>query len=251
MFAAAMQGKPLRCLTPYMTGPSNVLWYTSVATQALFCAYMLWSQLAKKHPIFTAFLAASVLRSLLAIYFIRGASGDRLPLSYTYFWLWSEPILLLLQIGVAFEVHSALWRQYESLVRPVRPLVLFSLLLAIIAAALPLKAELSRFGTVRLQAVMQFEFITKRYISTMLAIFLVFSALLFLIVIRESFTMKLFRHETMLAGYLGVYAVCAFLIDMGFIKAIFVNRYLASVLTLCFVAWVSIFKPTEGLPEDS
>lgn len=232
-----------------MTAPTNVLWYSSVATQALFCAHMFWSRLAKKHPIFTAYLGCSVVLALVAIYFLWGAKDDLLPLSYTYFWLWSEPVLLLLQIAVAFEVHSTLWKQYASIVQPVRPLVLFSVLLAVVAAALPLKTELSRFGTVRLQALMQFEFVAKRYISTVLAIFLVFSALLFLIVIRESLTIRLFRHESMLAVYFGIYAVAFLTINIGWTKAVAVNNYVASALTLCFVAWMSVFKPDVGIQE--
>ncbi len=166
-----------------------------------------------------------------------------LPISYTYFWLWSEPILLLLQIAVALEVHSSLWKEYASLVEPVRPLVLFALLMALVAAALPLNAELKRFGTIRIQTMLQVEFVAKRYISMVLAVFLVFSALLFLIVIRNSFTISLFRHETMLAAYFGIYAIAALSINVGWTRALFINNYLASALTLCFVAWMAVFKP--------
>jgi hypothetical protein len=228
-----------------MAGPTNVLWYSSVAVQLLFCVHLLWSRLAKKHPIFTLYLGSSVIRSLLAVYFMTGANGDLLPLSYTYFWLWSEPILLLIQIAVALEVHSALWKEHAAMVQPVRPLLLFSLLLAIVASALPLKTELSRFGALRLQMVMQFEFVAKRYISTVLAIFLIFSALLFLIIIRDSLSFSLFRHESMLAVYFGIYAAAFLSINVGWAKALVVNNYLSSALTLCFVGWISVFRPHE------
>ena len=233
-----------------MAGPTNVLWYSSVAVQLLFCVHLVWSGLAKKHPIFTVYLGCSVLSSLLAVYFMAGANGALLPLSYTYFWLWAEPILLLLQIAVALEVHSALWKEYASMVQPVRPLLLFALLMAIVAAAVPLKVELSRFGTLRLQALMQFEFVAKRYISTVLAIFLLFSALLFLVVIRNSLTISLFRHESMLSAYFGIYAIAFFLINMGWAKALVVNNYLASALTLCFVVWMSVFKPNQQAQDS-
>jgi hypothetical protein len=180
-----------------------------------------------------------------------GANGSLLPLSYTYFWLWAEPILLLLQIAVALEVHSALWKEYASMAQPVRPLLLFALLMAIVAAAVPLKVELSRFGTLRLQALMQFEFVAKRYISTVLAIFLLFSALLFLVVIRNSLTISLFRHESMLAVYFGIYAVVVLLVNIGWTRAFRVNNYLASALTLCFVAWMSVFKPNQEAQDSS
>jgi hypothetical protein len=93
-----------------------------------------------------------------AMHYPIGANGA-FPIAYTYFWLAAEPVLLLLQIAVALEVHSALWKEYASMVQPVRPLVLFALLMAIVAAAVPLKVELGRFGTLRLQALVQFEFV--------------------------------------------------------------------------------------------
>ena len=98
---------------------------------------------------------------------------------------------------------------------------------------------------------MQFEFVAKRYISTVLAIFLLFSALLFLVVIRDSFKISLFRHETMLAAYFGIYAVAALSINVGWAKPILVNNYVASALTLCFVIWMSVFKPDRELQDSS
>jgi hypothetical protein len=172
------------------------------------------------------------------------------PVSYTYFWLGAEPVLLLLQIAVALEVHSTLWKEYATMVQPVRPLLLFALLMAIVAAAVPLKVELGRFGTLRLQALVQFVFVAKRYISTVLAIFLVFSALLFLIVIRNSLTVTLFRHETMLAVYFGIYAVVVLSVNIGWTSALRVNNYLASALTLCFVVWMSVFRPAQHSPDS-
>jgi hypothetical protein len=216
----------------------------------LFCVHLVWSSLAKKHPIFTVYLGCSVLFAIWAMHYPIRANGA-FPIAYTYFWLAAEPVLLLLQIAVALEVHSALWKEYASMVQPVRPLVLFALLMAIVAAAVPLKVELGRFGTLRLQALVQFEFVAKRYISTVLAIFLVFSALLFLVVIRNSFRISLFRHETMLAGYFGIYAIAFLLINIGWAKALAVNNYLASALTLCFVIWMSIFKPSQELEDSS
>ena len=228
-----------------MSGPINLFWYSSVAVQLLFCVHLLWTRVAKTYPIFTLYLGCSVVGSLLAVFFMRGAQGARLPLSYTYFWLWAEPILLLLQIAVALEVHARLWSRHASVVRTARPLLFFALLTALVFAAIPLKAELNRFSVVRIQAILQFEFLAKRYLSTVLAIFLVLSAILFVIVIHSSVRTSLFKHEGMLAAYFGIYAVSFFTINMGWAMASIVNNYLASALTLCFVIWMSIFKPRE------
>ena len=228
-----------------MSGPINLFWYSSVAVQLLFCIHLLWTRLAKNYPIFTLYLGCSVVGSLVAMFFMRGAQGARLPLSYTYFWLWTEPVLILLQIAVALEVHSRMWTEHSALVRPARPLLYFSLMTALVFAAIPLKAELNRFSTIRLQAVMQFEFLAKRYISSVLSIFLVLSAVLFLIVIHNSLRSSMFRHEGMLAAYFGIYAIAYFSINMGWAKALAVNNYLASALTLCYVVWMSVFKPRE------
>lgn len=225
-----------------MAEPSNLFWYSSVTVQILFCAHLLWTGMAKKHPIFTSYLACSVLRSLGAFYFTAGF-GSVLPLSYTYFWLWSEPVLLLLQIAVTLEVHSGMWKEYEHVVRPPKLVLLFLLLTAILFAAVPLKAELSRFGNIQLQVVLQFEFLAKRYISTVLALFLGFSALLFLVVVRNSVRSNLLRHESMLAAYFGIYAVVCFVVNMGWAKKTLANNYMLSALTLCLVIWISVFRP--------
>ena len=233
-----------------MSGPINLFWYSSVAVQLLFCIHLVWTRLAKNYPIFTLYLGCSVVGSLAAVFFMRGAMGARLPLSYTYFWLWTEPVLLLLQIAVALEVHARMWAEHSSMVRPAKPLLYFALLVALVFAAIPLKAELSRFSAIRLQAIMQFEFLSKRYISSVLALFLVFSAALFLLAIHNSMKSSLFRHEGMLAAYFGIYAIAVFSVDMGWTRALVVNNYLASALTLCFVIWMSVFKPREELADS-
>jgi len=231
-----------------MSDPTNLFWYCSIAVQLLFCAHLLWTKLAKRHPIFTAYLAYSVLRALVAVQFTVASNGA-LPKSYTYFWLWSEPILLLLQIAVTLEVHSGIWREQRSNISPARPLLFFSLLTAIVFAAIPMKVELSRISPNQLLAVMQFEFLAKRYISSVLAIFLVLSAVMYLVVSRNSLKSCLLQHESMLAAYLGIYAVSAFAINMGWISTPLVNHYTLSAITICLVIWISVFKPVQQLPS--
>jgi hypothetical protein len=229
-----------------MSDPTNLFWYCSVIVQLLFCGHLLWTRLAKKHPIFTAYLGYSVLRSLIAFQFTVAANGA-LPRAYTYFWLWSEPILLLLQIAVTLEVHGAMWKEQGSMVAPARPLLYFSLLTAIVFAAVPMKVELSHFSPIRLQAIMQFEFLAKRYVSTVLAVFLVLSAVLYLVMIRSSLKSSVFRHEGLLALYFGIYAVAAFAINMGWGTTPLVNHYTLSAVTLCLVIWISVLKPSQDL----
>lgn len=227
-----------------MSEPTNLFWYSSVAVQLLFCAHLIWTRLAKRHPIFTTYLGYSVLRSLVAMQFAAAANGA-LPRAYTYFWLWSEPILLLLQIAVTLEVHGAMWRERSSVARPAKPLLYFALATAFLFAAVPLKVELSHFSPIRLQAIMQFEFLAKRYVSTVLAVFLVFSAVMYLAVIRNSLKSSLFRHESILAAYFGIYAIAAFAINMGWGTTPLINHYTLSAVTLCLVVWISILKPNE------
>ena len=170
-----------------MLDTTNVLWYGSIAVEFLFCIYLMWTRLARNYPIFTACLGCSVLRSLAAMYFMKGAVGALLPLTYTYFWLWSEPVWLLLQLAVALEVHTKMWRDYGAVLRQTYPLLLFAFCTALLAAAIPVRTELARAGTSNLIAAMHFEFLVKRYVSTVLAIFLILSAALFLIVVRNGF----------------------------------------------------------------
>ena len=232
-----------------MFEPTHVLWYGSLGISLLFCINLLWTGLAKRYPVFTVYVACSLLGSIPALYFMAKANGPRLPLAYTYFWLWSEPILLLLQTGVALEIHAALWKDEASIARSLRPLLFFSLLTAIVFAATPIRSELLRSGMFRLEMVMQFEFVAKRYISTVLAIFLGLSALLYLVAIRNSLRSVLLRHESMLAVSFGIYAVAYFVANMGWSSRSSVNQYMAAAFTLCFVLWISVARP-QGRSEE-
>ena len=226
-----------------MLDTTNLLWYAEIAVECLFCLHLIWSKLAKKYPIFTTCLGFSVVRSLAAIYFMRGAVGPRLPLSYTYFWLWDEPFWLLLQVLVAWEVHTKMWKDHRDVLRQTRPLLVFALLTALTAAAVPIRVEALHAGASRLILVMHFAIQATRYISSVLAIFLVLSAGLFLVVVGNGRIHCVVRHEGIMAAYFAIYAIAAFLIDAGWARAIFVNGYFLSALTLCFVAWFSVFKP--------
>jgi hypothetical protein len=232
-----------------MLDTTNLLWYGEISVEFLFCVYLVWTQLAKIHPVFTVCLGFSVLRSLAAMYFMRGAMGARLPLSYTYFWLWSEPLWLLLQIAVALEVHTKIWKEHASMLRQTRPLLLFALLTALVAAAIPLGPEAAHAGSSRLILVMHFGLQATRYTSSVLAIFLALSAVLFFIVVGNGGTNSEFRHEGLLAAYFAIYAIAAFVINIGWALADLVNGYFLAALTLCFVAWFSVFKP-QPLPND-
>ncbi len=232
-----------------MLDTTNVLWYSSIVVQFLFGFYLIWTRLAKSYPIFTIYLAVSVLTSLGAMYFMMGAVGARLPLKYTYYWLSAEPIVLLAQIAVALEVHAGMWKGYESVVRQTRPLLVFALLMALVSAAIPVRAELVHANASHLIAMVHYGFLVTRYVSTVLAIFLVLSAVLFLIAVNNGAASSLFRHEGMLALYFGIYAIATFLVGMGWVRTTLVNGYLTSGLTLCFVAWVSVLKPQPATSE--
>jgi len=233
-----------------MTGSDSVFWYISVAVHFCFCLYLLSTRVAKSLPIFTIYLGASVIAALGAVYFMRGAHGSALPLSYTYYWVWAEPILLVLRSAVALEVHGSLWKQHAAVARPARPLLVFALLTAIVFATVPLIAELGRYNTSPLLAVVHFEFLVMRYVSTVLAAFLVLSAVLFFFVIRGSSQTDLFRHEGMLAVHFAIYATAYFLVDIGWSQADLVNKYMLSALTLCLVIWICAFKPDDILASE-
>jgi len=232
-----------------MLDTTKLLWYGAIAVQFFFCLYLVWTQLSKTYPTFTASLGCAALRSLAAMYFMRGAVGPRLPLSYTYFWLWSEPFWLLLQIAVALEVHTRMWKDHRAVLRQTRPLLWFAVLLALVSAAIPLRSEAARAEASRLIALMHFGIAATRYISSVLAIFLVLSALLFFFVVGNVRVGDVFRHEGIMAAYFAIYAICAFVIDMGWVRTTLVNGYFVSAITLCFIAWFSVFKP-QPLPTD-
>jgi hypothetical protein len=232
-----------------MMDTTNVLWYSEICVQFLFCLYLIWTRLAKTYPMFTACLGWDVLQSLAATYFMKGAVGARLPLSYTYFWLCAQPVWLLLQIAVAFEVHTKIWKEHASILRPTRALLLFALLTALVAAAVPLRSEPAHPGSSHLILVLHFGIQATRYISSILAIFLILSAVLFFLMAGNVLASSVFRHEGLVAAYFAIYAIAALVIGEGWVRAVFVNGYFLSALTLCFVAWFSVFRPMP-LPSE-
>jgi hypothetical protein len=232
-----------------MLETTNLLWYSSIAVQFLFCLHLVWSKLAKNYRVFTVYLGYSVVRDLAAIYFMRGAIGPRLPLTYTYFWLCSEPLSLLLQIALAWEVHKTMWKDHGDVLHQTRPLLIFALLMAVTAAAIPVRAEALQPGAARLILVMHFGIQATRYVSSVLAIFLVLSALLFLVVVGNARTNNVVRHEGIMSAFFAIYAIAAFLIDAHWVRTTLVNGYFVSAITLCFIAWFSVFKP-QPLPSE-
>jgi len=233
-----------------MIDTTNLLWYSEISVEFLFCLYLVWTKVAKYYPVFTLCLGSSVLRSLAAMYFMRGAAvRPHLPLSYTYFWLWTEPFWLILQVALALEVHTKMWKDYRAVLRRTCPLLIFALVTALVAAAIPLRSEAAHGAASQLIVVMHFGIQATRYISSVLAIFLLLSALLFLATVRDVRANRVFQREGIMAAYFAVYAIAAFLIDTGLVRAIFVNGYFFSALTLCFVAWFSVFKP-QPLPTQ-
>jgi hypothetical protein len=232
-----------------MLDTTNLLLYSSIGVELLFCLHLIWSKLAKCYPIFTVCLGSSVARSLAAIYFMRGAFGARLPLTYTYFWLWSEPVWLLLQVAVALEVHTKMWKDHREILWNTRPLLVFALLTALTAAGIPLRSEITRPGASRLITVMHFGITATRYISSVLAIFLVLSAVLFIVVVGNGRVNIVLRHEGIMAAYFAIYAIAAFLIDTGWALVMLVNGYFVAAITLCWLAWFSVFKP-QPLPTE-
>ena len=232
-----------------MLDTTNLLWYSSIAVELLFCLHLIWSKLAGTYPVFTVTLGYAVARDLAAIYFMRGAEGAKLPLSYTYFWLWCEPLWLLLQIALAWEVHSKMWNDHRDVLRRTRPLLVFALLMALTAAAIPVRAEALHGVASRLILVMHFGIQSTRYISSVLAVFLVLSAVLYFVVVGNGETGNVVRREGIMAAYFAIYAISAFAIDAGWTRAIFVNGYFVSAITLCIVAWFGVFKPQPLLNE--
>jgi hypothetical protein len=142
-----------------------------------------------------------------------------------------------------------MWKDHLNVLRQTRPLLVFALLTAITSAAIPVRAEALHGASSRLILVMHFSIQSTRYISSVLAIFLVLSAVLYLIVVGNGKTSNVFRHEGMTAAYFAIYAIAAFAIGTGWALAELVNGYFIAAITLCWLAWFSVFKPSP-LPGE-
>jgi len=86
-----------------------------------------------------------------------------------------------------------MWKEHLNVLRPTRPLLVFALLTAITAAAIPVRAEAGHGASSPLILVMHFGIQSTRYISSVLAIFLVLSAILYLMVAGNGKTSNVVR----------------------------------------------------------
>ena len=75
-----------------MIDTTNVLWYSSISVQFLFCVYLVWTRLAKGYPSLRGLSGCfgGSRRSARSIS-CEEPSGPVFLLAYTYYWLWLSP----------------------------------------------------------------------------------------------------------------------------------------------------------------
>jgi len=56
-------------------------------------------------------------------------------------------------------------------------------------------------------------------------------------------------HEGMTAAYFAIYTIASFAIGTGWVLAELVNGYFIAAITLCWLAWFSVFRPSP-LPSE-
>lgn len=230
-----------------MFSVTRALWYASLIVQGALIARLFWTRLSATYPFFTTYLIAAMTRSVFASVYQTGRNGA-LPLDYTYFWMATEPISLLLQAAVTWEIHIQLTAAEPRNGAVGRRVLLLALLAAIIVAALPFKAELSRIGGASLQVQLEIMFLIKRYVSTVLAIFLVAAAFKAAVVPRVPKRPRIGWQAWVMAMYCAVYAgACLFANLWNGALTLTVNAVMIPAITICFLIWLWFLKPVRSI----
>ena len=170
-------------------------------------------------------------------------------------WLLLHILLLLLQIAVAVEIHGAVSGNYPQFARGARRLLYAGVAMALVAAAAPLRFETARIEGLPVQAAVQVVILAKRYISTVLAVFLVLSALVFSLLYGRQPDSILNRHRVITVAYFAAYALACLVANLEYARSNrFVNTYLLPAAGACLLCWLFSFRrcaqagATEAVP---
>ena len=227
---------------------TEFIWYGSIGVQAALIARLMSAGLSREFPFFTSYLVISLTRTVLSAVAYPPASNGALPLAYTYFWLWTEPISLVLQTAVALEVHGAISSKEDG--RTARRILYIALAAAALVATAPLGDQSFRHGGITLVSVLQSMMRLKTSISTILAVFLIDRAAAFAIVPGALTRPRMGSHSGVLAMFFGLYAAGSLAVILaGGSLAIIVNSVFVPAITVCLLLWLYLLKPGPRVPQ--
>ncbi len=204
-----------------MLDTTNLLWYGSIAVELLFCLYLDLDEARRSYPIFTVCLGCSVARALRRdLLYARRRRARAFLFATLTSGFGLSPSGCSCRSRVALEVHTKMWKEHGEVLRKTRPLLLFALVTALTAAAIPLRSETIHARRLPGWSCDAFRNSATRYISSVLAIFLVLSAILFFVVVGNGEPATCSGTKECMAAYFAIYAIAAFLIDTGWVIAI-------------------------------
>jgi hypothetical protein len=206
----------------------GVLWIVDT----ILCAILLVRVSALRLPyrFFAVYLGASVARSFFM---------SRFPLwssSYYWAWLWSEFLILGLQVGIVEEFFTLLKAGYPNMgllaTRTIGRCRRAALVACILGGALTLGAlDWSH-------AVYRLSFLLKRGFSTTLGLSLIAVLLCVRYAGKAHLKPNLLRHAWIMAAYFSANALLCFLADTGRLPVLFLGTITQVFNVGCLVVWI-------------
>jgi hypothetical protein len=224
----------------------QVLTWTTAAAEVLALGRVCLARLYARYPCFTAYLGVDCARTVAA-YGFRLVPSDTI---YQLIWTSTEPVLLIVQILVCWELYSRVCDHYRHFRALRGRLLAVSGLVALLFCSLSLRRGIP---SVEGQSLAVYEAFIARYTTFLLASFLG-AAALFFAHFRVPIRRNVLMHGWLLAPYYVSTAVYAIAIQSH------ANKYASDCLfmgvhTIIFLGWATLLtrrgETVEVWPEVS
>jgi hypothetical protein len=209
------------------------LWWMATGGEIVAFLKLVSSKLVTVYRCFSIYLIAIAIRSLVLM---------QLPVhgtAYTSFWMYSEPVIWLLQIGIVVELYSLVLNHYSGLQR-IRLQVLNAILaLAVLVSALTLYLDVTQ--TAWRYPLLQTFFLLKRWICSLLLVFLLLMTVL-LLRYSSALSRNVVLHARIFTMYFLSYSLGYFAINVGVDVRRQVSVVLLGVACCCLLAWTLLLS---------
>jgi hypothetical protein len=219
----------------------DYLWWVSAASQGLVLGRMSWLRLLKRYPFFVSFLAAGLIRSGILLFIGQGNK------KYTYTWVATEPLLLILMLTAAVEGLRLTLEAYPGRRNAFTALLIAFAGLAVVFMVLTSGLDFATPGD--RWPVLHFMAIARRSLTGSLAVFLLGATCwLTWLPVPERENVRL--HRLLLTVYFGSAAVSQLAINVGLSRPAMNGAALAASI-LCYCGWLFFKASGETQPEAS
>ena len=216
---------------------SNAVWLSVLVAEFAAIIRLLAIRVWILLPFFCSYLVFDIARSLL-LWSLGTSPNTKM---YRTVWIWTEPWAIALDVLVTFELYKALYRAYPGINRFARIVIAFGIVIAIAATFFTLTLDFN-YITWRVPDVQRL-FLMKRIISSVIAIFLAITMIIFP---RAECATTIIQHGWLLTGLFVARALGFFLANLGINSDWISIPFLAAQCGL-YLLWAIWLTPRTAL----